>query len=103
MNGVGLQRPPDPCPPRRTRARTTERLPARETNKGNSGPEFAAPRSQDSVTGGPGGPAVSQACFAADYRLNAALSGITLRFLGGTSGREPGLIPIDGSRRRRQP
>jgi hypothetical protein len=41
--------------------------------------------------------------LAADYRLNAALSGITLRFLGGTLGREPGLIPIDGSRRRRQP
>ena len=40
--------------------------------------------------------------FAAAYRLNVALSGITLRPLSGTSGREPGLIPIDGSRGRRQ-
>jgi hypothetical protein len=38
----------------------------------------------------------------AAYRLNVALSGITLRPLSGTSGREPGLIPIDGSRGRRQ-
>jgi len=33
---------------------------------------------------------------------NAVRSGITLRSLGDTPGSEPGLIPIDGSRRRRQ-
>ena len=39
----------------------------------------------------------------APYRLNAVRSGITLRSLGGTPGCKSGLIPMDGSRRRRQP
>ena len=46
---------------------------------------------------------VSRACWGSGpYRLNAVRSGITLRSLGGRPGCEPGLIPIDGSRRRRQ-